>query len=273
MTVYRKETILRHHAFTSLRLAHVAFVDSYECHSRGNKMSVNRLLFICGGDTSVESSIKDLNTGKVFPMKPGCLYFIPCNHMVDLHIEPKLTFVSWQFNLDLFYGFDVFDTYKSCEMIEDPSLVAEAKQLIEKEKQLTTLYRINELIYHFCATWISNETMDTQKTIVKLSKYEKALKFIQQSGDAMTTVGMLADIENMRQDVFSRTFTRDLGFSPKEFLIRDLIQKSSKMLLTPGATVNGVAKQLNFSSEYYFSTFFKKHTGKPPTQFKHSHLG
>jgi len=272
MTVYRKNTLLRHHAFTSLRLAHVAFVDSYKCHSRANQMSVNRLLFICGGDTSVESSIKDLNTGRVFPMKPGSLYFIPCNHIVDIHIEPKLTFVSWQFNLDLFYGFDVFDNYRCCEMIEDSSLVAEARQLIEKEDQLAALYRINELIYHFCTIWISNQTMDTQKTIVKLSKYEKVLKFIQESGDAMTTVEMLADINDMRQDVFSRTFTRDLGVSPKEFLIRNLIQKSSKMLLIPGSAVHQVAKQLNFSSEYYFSAFFKKHTGQPPTKFKHSQM-
>ena len=206
-------------------------------------------------------------------MKSGCLYFIPCNHIVDIHIEPEFSFVSWQFNLDLFYGFDVFDTYQRCEMVDDPPLILEVKQLMEEDKRLDTLYRINELVYHFCTTWISsNQTTHTQKTIVRLSKYKTVLKFVQESGDAMTTVAILADIANMRQDVFSRKFTRDLGFSPKALLTKILIRKSSKMLLTPGIMVNQVAKQLKFSSEYYFSTFFKKHTGHSPTYFKQSQM-
>ena len=118
MTVYRKETLLRHHAFTQLHLIHAAFVDSFEYHGINHRMPVNRLLFVCADDSGAQSVIRDCSTGKLLPVKAGYLYFIPCNHIVDLNIAADLHFLSLQFNLDLFYGFDVMTAYPHCEMIE-----------------------------------------------------------------------------------------------------------------------------------------------------------
>jgi len=268
MTVYRKETLLRHHAFSRLRLVHAAFVDSYECHIAGNRMPVNRLLFVCGDDRCEESSIRDVSDGTLLPMKAGHLYFIPCNHLVDLNIAPELHFVSLQFNLDLFYGFDVFESHPRCKMLENPDLVAELRLLLERDTELGTLYRINEIIFHLCVLWAPTDGPDIQERLVRSLKHKKATEFIRTSGSAATTVEMLADMTGMRRDVFSRKFTRDMGITPKDFISDSVVRKASEMLLAPGASVKGVAQTLNFSSEYYFSHFFKRHTGMSPSAFR-----
>jgi len=268
MTVHRKNTLLMHHAFTKLRLVHAAYVDSYEVHLKGGKMPVNRLLFVCGNDSRGESSIRDLSDGTLLTMKKGRLYFIPCNHLVDLEIAPDLSFASLQFNLDLFYGLDVFETHPRCETLEAAKLVSELRCLLDQESELRTLYRINEIIFHLCVLWSGFEKTDIKERLMGSHKYEGILEFIRNSGDASTTVEILAEMNGMRKDVFSRKFTRDMGVTPKDFLSDTLLRKASERLLVPGASVNSVAKELKFSSEYYFSHFFKRQTGISPSSFK-----
>lgn len=272
MTVFRKETLLRHHAYSTLRLIHAAFVDSYEYHCRGS-MPVNRLLFVCGESSSGESSICDTANGTFFPMKEGNLYFIPYKHLVVLDIAPGLPFVSLQFNFELFYGFDVFENHPHCEMIKDPFLVKELRFLMDHDAELRTLYRINEIVFHLCGLWSTTEMPDIRERLTRSRKYDKILEFVKISGDATTTVEMLADMKAMRKDVFSRNFTRDMGITPKDFISDVIVRKASKILLTPGTPVNKVAKKLNFSSEYYFSHFFKRRTGLSPKEFSRQNGG
>jgi len=268
MTVYRKETLLQHHAFSQLHLIHAALVDAFEYHGINHRMPVNRLLFVCADDGKAQSVIRDCSTGNLLPMKAGYLYFIPCNHSVDLNIAEDLHFLSLQFNLDLFYGFDVMEACSRCEMIDVPALVAELQALLERETELRTLYRINEIIFHQCVQWCPEEQPDIQARLLKSHKYEKVLALVQQSGNAAVTVAMLADINGQRKDVFSRNFTSDMGITPKEFISAALTRKAAAMLLVPGTSVTQVARTLNFSSEYYFSHFFKQHIGMAPKIFQ-----
>lgn len=272
MIVHRKETLLRHHAFTRLTLVHAAFVDSYGCDLRGNSMGVNRLLFICeaGEEPSV---IRDLATTTTLVLTPGRVCFLPCNHVVDLHLDPHLQFVSWQFSLELFYGVDVFTAHPRCEVLEEVSLVDEARLLVEREAELGTLWRVNEILYHLIARWCQTDSAHLQQRVEKGEKYRPALDFLRYSGDATTTVGQLAERCGMRRDTFSRQFRRDMGLTPKRLLTRVLLNQASARLLAREASVKTVAEELKFSSEFYFSRFFKQHTGMAPSVFRKLHAG
>ena len=270
MIADQKERLLALHPFLQLRMAHVTVVYSYECHVRKNTMAVNRLLLVFEDNGRGECALRNPGAGQQFPMRTGCLYFIPCNLEVDLDIVPGISFVSLHFNLDLFYGFDVFGNCPRCEMVEAPSLVSETRQFLDLEDELKALCRVNELVFRLCASWLPARTADLQKSLVACREYEGILEFIRKDGNAATTVGKLADMKGMRSDVFSRRFTRDMGITPKDFLSKTLMRKASKMLLSPGITVREVAENLSFSSEYYFSRFFKKHSGQAPSVFQRS---
>ena len=254
--------------FLQLRMARAAVVRGYECHVRGNAMSVNRLLMVFEDDDAHFYKLRNPNTRNQFPIRAGFLYFIPCNLEVELDISPAVSFLSLHFNLDLFYGFDVFGKSQRCEMLEAPARVSAAKRTLEQDDELRALCRINALILDLCATWLPPQTIDLQKGLMACRKYTTILDFVRNSADAATTVEALADMMGMRNDVFSRTFTRDMGITPKDFLAKTMMRKAARMLHAPGTTVRAVAANLNFSSEYYFSRFFKKHSGQPPKMFQ-----
>jgi AraC-like DNA-binding protein len=192
--------------------------------------------------------------------------------MAKVDVTPELRYVSWHFNLDLFYGQDVFEDHPRCETLADPQLVAEAGELMERDEELRTFYRVNEIIFHLCGLWSPADGQDIRERLAKSRRYERVLDFVRNS-DATATGEMLAGLMGMRRDVFSRNFTRDMGITPKSFIARTLVRKASAMLLAPGASVSGVARELNFSSEYYFSHFFKRHTGTPPSLFRKHNAG
>lgn len=267
MTVERKNRLLTRHSLLHLRLSHAA-IGTYPIHSRKNTMTVNRLLMIFEASGRDESHIRDSGPGKLFPLQAGFLYFIPCGHEIDIKLSDDLFFVSLQFNLDLFYGFDVFKNYGKCAMIKNPTLVAEVKKLINREDEIKTLCRINEIIFNLCVSLLSDRPDKIRRDNVNRLKYEPLLDFLKKSGDATATVEKLADMNKMRRDVFSRNFTRDMGITPKDFISSILMRKASEMLLMPGISVRAVSAKLKFSSEYYFSRFFKKHSGMPPKSFQ-----
>lgn len=266
MSVENKNKILARHPYLRLSLSHAA-VGTYPCHSRNSVMMVNRLIIAFEDSGTERSYIRDAISGERFLIQPGWLYLIPCQHPTDWDFSPELCFVSLHFNLELFYGFDVFRDARQCFSKRTPELANEFKELIHQDEKIATLCRINEVIYHLCVTLVAKWPEDG-KPNHKWEKYENVFNYIRTSGDARVTVGRLAEIMNLRTNVFSRNFTRDIGVTPKDFLSHTLTRKASELLLVPGASVKQVAEKLNFSSEYYFSTFFKKQTGLPPKIFQ-----
>jgi len=271
MAVDRKNHLLGLSAFFRLRLVHAAIVDGFECHAPRASMAVNRLLMVSGDDGRGESVLRDLSTGREMVMRANHYYFIPCDHVVGLDIVPSLRFQSLQFNLDLFYGFDIFVGRGRCETSEDPALVAEVRDWLDREDELGSLCRVEGLLFRLSAEWLGDQPVDIQRRAVASRKYGQALDHARRFGDATTTVEELADMLGMRPDVFSRKFVADLGVTPRDFLANALMRKASQLLMTPGATVRSVAGELKFSSEYYFSRFFKRLSGQPPTLFQRQH--
>jgi AraC-like DNA-binding protein len=270
MAVAIRRDLLRMHAQLHLRLVHAA-VGTYPYHAEKASLPENRLLLITADSGRDDSFIRDLATGARLPMRRGHGYFIPCGHEIDQHLTGDLHFVSFKFNLDLFYGFDVMAKFPECRVIDSPALVAEAQQLIRRQDAPAALCRINELIYRLCAKWLTEKPVVLQQELRYYAEYAALLDFVEKQGDAQLTVGMLAEMSHMRQDVFSRKFTRELGLSPKAFISRALARKASLLLGGPGMTVKEAADRLNFSSEYYFSRFFKHHTGLSPLEFQRNH--
>ncbi|MDX9979487.1 MAG: AraC family transcriptional regulator [Lentisphaeria bacterium] len=268
MTVFRKNALLSNHSLLKLTLVHAAFVDSYPVHDRGGKLPVNRLLFVHGGDARHDSRIRDPADGRTYPMRAGNLYFIPCNRPVDMDLAPDLQFLSLQFRLDLIYGFDVMEDCPHCARLPVPELVDELAGLLASEAELPTLLRVNEILFGLCVRLLPRDGKALRERLARGREFRKALDYVRTEADAGTTVGTLAALSGMRQDVFSRRFTRSLGLSPKEFLSDTVARKASELLLVPGNSVKDVARILNFSSPYYFSHFFRRRTGQAPLQFR-----
>ena len=81
---------------------------------------------------------------------------------------------------------------------------------------------------------------------------------------ATTTVNELAAMMDIRPETFSREFSRVFGISPKDYLQNLLTSHAITLLQQPNLSIKKISKTLGFSSEFYFSKFFKRRTGSSP---------
>lgn len=80
-------------------------------------------------------------------------------------------------------------------------------------------------------------------------------------------LGTFAKRNNISLSYLKLLFSKYAGVSPKSYYASLRAAEATRML-RDGASVAEVALKMNFSSAGYFSTFFKKHTGKAPKCFK-----
>ncbi len=267
MPVDNKIEIMNRHSYLNMRLLHAA-IGTYPCHGERSVMTVNRVIVVFADSGEEKSTIRDSISGETFCLTPGYLYFMPCNHPSDWDLTETIRFVSLHFNLEFFYGFDVFYNYQGCYACENQALAAKLPGVLENDKSIKTLCCINEILFELCDELLSLRPDLDDFNAPMWHRYEKIFKYTERFGDASTSVVDLAEILGVRNNVFSRNFSRDIGMSPKTFLQNTITRKASEMLLAPDKTIKEIADRLKFSSEYYFSNFFKRQTGMSPSEFK-----
>lgn len=70
---------------------------------------------------------------------------------------------------------------------------------------------------------------------------------------------------------FRRLFVRQIGVSPKQYVI-DLRVRRAKQLLSEGALkINAVAQDCGFAGPYHFCRVFRERTGLTPTEYRRTH--
>lgn len=74
----------------------------------------------------------------------------------------------------------------------------------------------------------------------------------------------VAEAVNVSEDYLSRVFSRELGLSPWDYLIRLRIDRAVKLLSRTALSVGEVARASGFQDQAYFCRVFKKYTGMNP---------
>ncbi|MBE6367216.1 MAG: helix-turn-helix transcriptional regulator [Lentisphaerae bacterium] len=266
MSVKNNTILINNQAFLRLHLLHAA-VGSWPCNHKAAK-PVNIFFTILSVGSDQDSFIRDMTDNALLPIKENSSYFLPCNRMYHWKLSPEIRFYSIHFNMEFFYGFDIFRNYPKSLMWEKTPYLEELNQLAAQQSAMLSLCKLNHIIYDLVGELCTRNPLFSTPDAVHWKAYESVIYHVRKYGDASTRVEDLADIMKIRSNVFSRNFTRDLGITPKQFLTNSLLSKAMDMLRLPNTSIRQVAEKLNFSSEYYFSYFFKKNTGQSPSDFQ-----
>lgn len=97
------------------------------------------------------------------------------------------------------------------------------------------------------------------------------LKYISEHfSDPSLSNAELAASANISEVYLRRIFSKELGITPKQYIL-DLRLRYAKQLLAENAfTVTGIAEKCGFSSVYHFCRAFKSLTGQTPTEYSSS---
>jgi len=97
---------------------------------------------------------------------------------------------------------------------------------------------------------------------------EKSLGFIHKNIDQVFSVKDVADSCFLSESHFKSKFKKNIGISPLDYIQRKKIERSKELIRAGKLSLTEIATHLGFSSSQYFSTVFKKYTGKMPSKFK-----
>ena len=82
------------------------------------------------------------------------------------------------------------------------------------------------------------------------------------------TLDTLADRTGLNKYYLVHAFTKTYGISPINYLIRQRIISSQRLLRETDFNISKIAMMSGFSSQSYFSQSFKRQTGQTPAQFR-----
>ena len=127
------------------------------------------------------------------------------------------------------------------------------------------LSRCREFALRFCHRhWPERYELNPDK----IRPFEELLNYIRGNVHAELGVAGLAERMHRSAGSFSREFHAAFRQTPKQYLQNELYRKAAQMLLDPSESVKTVAEKLNFSSEFYFSKFFKRLSGISPRAYR-----
>lgn len=82
------------------------------------------------------------------------------------------------------------------------------------------------------------------------------------------TVGLLSQIAGLPRAAFTRRFTRAVGQPPMGYVISSRLQRGAQLLRQTDAPLAAIARQIGYSTEFAFSSAFRREYGVPPSRFR-----
>jgi LacI family transcriptional regulator len=96
----------------------------------------------------------------------------------------------------------------------------------------------------------------------------KAMRFIQQNACGSVGVDQVAAHCGVSRRHIERNFTKFLGSSPNEHIVRAKLARAKQLLSETDYSLDLVAEKSGFTHAAYLSVLFKKHLGQTPGEFR-----
>lgn len=252
-----------HHTLLQLKIFELAFAR-FVWKGR-NRYSFNRCFLILKG----EGGICNHTGSQRLVMSAGNGYFMPPDLDLSFDFPPGLELLSIHFNAFLLPGMDVFARETKCmEFPVGTERLEEIRLLLEQAHGWESLCRFESVLWELLSK-ITLPGMDHFGSVPALQKrYGPLLLYIHNNISARTGIEELSAAAGIGRDTLSRHFSRDFGIPLKTFLMKELISVAERHLLGGDLPIREIARKLEFSSEYYFSSFFKRMKGISPTEFR-----
>ncbi len=205
-----------------------------------------QMLYLHNGSLTVtlNNSVYLLSPESLLLISPDDFYYIDENSAAH--------YTAIQFKLSNLYDFSSTDKIFNL----DASIVDLVDSLLTDKDQIQQELLL-QLLLNKCNKLNSNPTpLKNEKTHV----FSKAVSIMERYIASKITVDELADMLRVSLSGLKRIFWKYTGIGVHEYYLMLKIKKAKELLLA-GYGITRIAKVLQFSSQPYFSTTFKRVTG------------
>jgi signal transduction histidine kinase/AraC-like DNA-binding protein len=100
---------------------------------------------------------------------------------------------------------------------------------------------------------------------------KQSVAYLHQNFARPLTRQIIADELGMSEDYFSRSFSKELGISPWDYLNRYRIAQAKLRLTTTNHSLHSISRQVGFTDSAYFSRVFSRIVGESPSVYRKRH--
>lgn len=263
---------LKNRKFSEFYLCFCGYANCEPLHSFGPAVRPNYIIHLVTagkGRYTIGDTVYDLEAGQGFLIEPEVQTFYQADEK-----EP------WSY---LWIG---FDGSRTKEYLADIGLgggqkvfrcshIAELKVMLINILKRNTYSVENEFLresflYSFFAGLSGGlETEGVSRSEHTENFYvQKALEFIQNNYHYGVQVSEVADYVGVTRGYLHTLFTKELGQSPRDYLVNFRITRAAQLLTVTELSVEGVAQSCGYSDPLVFSKLFKKRMGKTPSAYR-----
>lgn len=127
---------------------------------------------------------------------------------------------------------------------------------------------LQELLIRLMQSQARHVIFDNYQQNMNRYRFAYIVKYIKENLSKELTVKELSNLACMSESNFFKSFKRELGISPIDFVLQERIGLAKQMLTYTSKTITDICFEIGFSSINYFSTLFKKHEQISPKQYR-----
>lgn len=231
-------------------------------------LSVNRMFFPLINSNGKDNFIAD-SFGRN-ELIPGKMYFVPAFLPAQFRLDSQLYFLSIQTNLEIFPGVELFSACPQMLVLPVPPEFDLLMKIFDSEdpkKQYRNAIKAGSLVYSMLGRMLDHYKPEDFWKPLALRKYVNLTDYLKRNGSARTSVSDLAEEMKMTRENFTRHFTLDTGFSPKQLIDRFVIEHCMN-LIQQGCTFKEIAVRMNFRDVFAFSRYFKRNMKVSPCEWR-----
>lgn len=95
-----------------------------------------------------------------------------------------------------------------------------------------------------------------------------AKQYIDDNIEMAPSVADVSEYCHFSTKQLTRIFKQSEDISPGEYIIKKRIERIEKLLIDHTLSLKEIGEIMHFGNEYYFNSFFKKHSGMPPGEYR-----
>ncbi len=144
------------------------------------------------------------------------------------------------------------------------------EKYIERDDALSAGYReilLMDILFHLFFEQSRPDTL-SEKTTSNDPFVSKATEYMIAHIDQKLLIDDICREVGTNATTLNFKFRREFNLSIGQFILNERIKRAKKLLIGTTYSISEIASRCGFENVYYFSNFFKKHTGTFPSKYR-----
>lgn len=209
--------------------------------------------------------------GEIFPLQPGEVWFLPGNTLYERRWQSVCEVLLIKVSCEWLPGVDpLFDWRERGPRKMASFNLTEWSEWLKPEKNvgMVEVLHLRGSVLAWIAKAVPELAEVVRSHLASHMQFSKVLAMVESELGANIRVAALAKLHGASVDAFSSAFTRSMGMSPKDYILRRLNSEAQRLMMNTDLKIKEIADRLRFNDEFHFSRFFKRMNGAPPSDWR-----